>query len=122
MQDKMYKVEIITRLEKFEELKDALNAIGVEGMTVYKVDGCGAQMGYVSYYRGVRQEIHLLPKIKVDLFICETPLEKIFQVVQETLHTGEVGDGKVFVTEIADAMRIRTGERGRDAFIGPCKC
>ena len=121
-ENKMYKVEIITRLEKFDELKKALNEIGVDGMTVYHVEGCGAQGGYTTYYRGVKREVHLIPKIKVDVFICETPLQKLLDTVKATLHTGEYGDGKVFVSEICDAMRIRTGERGTDAFVGPCEC
>ncbi len=119
---KMYKVEIITRCEKFDDLKKALNEIGVDGMTVYRVEGCGAQGGYTTYYRGVKREIQLIKKIKVDVFICETPLEKLMETVKEVLYTGEYGDGKVFVSEICDAMRIRTGERGEAAFIGPCEC
>lgn len=122
MVNKIYKVEIVTRRERFNALRDALNEIGVDGMTVYKVDGCGAQGGHLTYYRGVKRQVHLLPKIKVDLFICETPLEKVFEVVEKTLRTGEYGDGKVFVTECYDALRVRTGERGAAAFVGPCEC
>lgn len=122
MSRKIYKVEIVTRREKFPVLKEALNEIGIDGMTVYKVEGCGAQCGHLTYYRGVKRQVNLLPKIKVDLFICEVPLEKVFEVVRDTLQTGEYGDGKVFVTECVDAMRVRTGERGEDAFIGPCEC
>ncbi|MCD7838344.1 MAG: P-II family nitrogen regulator [Clostridiales bacterium] len=122
MSKKIYKVEIVTRREKFPALKDALNEIGIDGMTVYKVEGCGAQGGHLTYYRGVKREVHLLPKVKVDLFICETPLEKVFEAVEKTLRTGEYGDGKVFVTECYDALRVRTGERGEAAFVGPCEC
>lgn len=122
MAKKIYKVEIVTRREKFNALKDALNEIGIDGMTVYKVEGCGAQGGHLTYYRGVQHEVYLLPKIKVDLFICEVPLEQVLQVIEKTLRTGEYGDGKVFVTECVDALRVRTGERGEAAFIGPCEC
>lgn len=122
MSKKIYKVEIVTRREKFPALKEALNEIGIDGMTVYKVEGCGAQCGHLTYYRGVKRQVHLLPKMKVELFICEVPLEKVFEVVLNTLQTGEYGDGKVFVTECVDAMRVRTGERGEAAFIGPCEC
>lgn len=122
MANQIYKVEIVTRREKFNQLKEALNEIGVDGMTVYKVDGCGAQGGHLTYYRGVKRQVHLLPKIKVELFICETPLEQVLEVVQKSLHTGEYGDGKVFVTQCCDALRVRTGERGEDAFHGPCEC
>lgn len=122
MAKKIYKVEIVTRREKFNALKDALNEIGIDGMTVYKVEGCGAQGGHLTYYRGVQHEVYLLPKIKVDLFICEVPLEQVLEVIEKTLRTGEYGDGKVFVTECVDALRVRTGERGEAAFIGPCEC
>lgn len=122
MSKKIYKVEIVTRREKFSALKEALNEIGIDGMTVYKVDGCGAQGGHLSYYRGVKRTVHLLPKIKVDLFICEVPLETVLQTVEKTLRTGEYGDGKVFITECVDALRVRTGERGEAAFVGPCEC
>lgn len=121
MSDNMYKIEIITRRESFDDLKSALNAVGVQGMTVYKVEGCGAQSGYVTTYRGVKREVQLLPKIKVDVYVSEIPYEKVLEAVREALFTGEVGDGKVFVTEVCDALRVRTGERGKDAFRGPCE-
>lgn len=122
MDKKIYKVEIVTRREKFNVLKDALNAIGIDGMTVYKVDGCGAQGGHLSYYRGVERKINLIPKIKIDLFICETPLEQVLSTIEKTLYTGQYGDGKVFISECCDALRVRTGERGAAAFVGDCEC
>lgn len=113
--NKIYKVEIITRKEKFNELKEALNEIGVEGMTVYDVQGCGVQKGIVTYYRGVKTEVQLIPKIKVEIVVSEVPYEKILETAERVLKTGTVGDGKVFVSEICEALRIRTGERGTDA-------
>ena len=112
---KIYKVEIITRKEKFNELKEALNESGVEGMTVYDVQGCGVQKGIVTYYRGVRTEVQLIPKIKVDIVVSEVPYEKVLETAERVLKTGTVGDGKIFVSEICEALRIRTGERGADA-------
>ena len=112
---KIYKVEIITRKEKFQELKDELTRIGVEGMTVYDVQGCGVQKGLVTYYRGVKTEIQLIPKIKIDIVVSEVPYEKVLETAERVLKTGTVGDGKVFVSELTEVLRIRTGERGADA-------
>lgn len=113
--EKIYKVEIITRKEKFQELKEALNEIGVEGMTVYDVQGCGVQKGIVTYYRGVKTEVQLIPKIKVDIVVSEVPYEKVLETAERVLKTGTVGDGKVFVSELCEVLRIRTGERGTNA-------
>ena len=112
---KIYKVEIITRKEKFQELKDELTRIGVEGMTVYDVQGCGVQKGIVTYYRGVKTEIQLIPKIKIDIVVSEVSYEKVLETAERVLKTGTVGDGKVFVSELTEVLRIRTGERGADA-------
>lgn len=112
---KIYKIEIITRREKFQELKDALNEIGIEGMTVYDVQGCGVQKGIVTYYRGVKTEVQLIPKVKIDIVVSEVPYEKVLETAERVLKTGTVGDGKVFVSELTEVLRIRTGERGADA-------
>lgn len=112
---KIYKIEIVTRKEKFQELKDELTRIGVEGMTVYDVQGCGVQKGIVTYYRGVKTEIQLIPKIKIDIVVSEVPYEKVLETAERVLKTGTVGDGKVFVSELTEVLRIRTGERGADA-------
>ena len=115
MEKKMYKVEILTRPERLDELKEALNEIGVTGMTVYDVAGCGAQKGHKSYYRGVEREISLLPKIKVEVIVCEVPVETVIETAEKILKTGKIGDGKIFVTEVMQVVRISTGERNRDA-------
>ena len=109
------KVEIITRTSKLEELKEALNKIGVLGMTVSQVYGCGLQKGHKEIYRGQEYEVNLVPKIKVETVICEIPVERVLEVAEKVLKTGKVGDGKIFVYELSDAVRIRTGDRGEDA-------
>ena len=117
MERKITKVEIITRPSKLEELKDALNRIGVLGMTVSQVFGCGLQKGYVEVYRGQKYNINLLPGLKVETVICEIPVEKVIEVAQQVCKTGKPGDGKIFVYELSDAVRIRTGDRGPEAIM-----
>lgn len=109
------KLEIVTRKSKFEELKLALNEIGIGGMTVYQVLGCGTQKGDKLYYRGVPVELKLVQKIKIEIVVSEIPVEKVVKVAQEVLRTGEIGDGKIFIYDVADVIKIRTGERGKDA-------
>ncbi|MBL4931266.1 P-II family nitrogen regulator [Clostridium paridis] len=115
MDKKLMKVDIITRANKFDELKDALNHIGVTGMTVSNVLGCGMQKGYKEYYRGVAVEVNLLPKIKVEIVVSEIPVEVVVDAAKKVLGTGEIGDGKIFIYELANVIRIRTGEEGWDA-------
>ncbi len=112
MSDKITKIEIITRPNKLDELKDALNDIGVLGMTVSQVYGCGLQKGHTETYRGQTFDINLVPKIKVETVVCEIPVEKVLETAQNVLRTGKMGDGKIFVYELSDAVRIRTGDRG----------
>ena len=111
----MTKIEIITRPSKLEELKDALNAIGVLGMTVSQVYGCGLQKGHKELFRGREYDVSLVPKIKVETVVCEIPVERVIETAQVVLRTGKFGDGKIFVYELSDAVRIRTGQRGVDA-------
>ena len=114
---KITKIDIITRSSKLEDLKDALNKIGVHGMTVSQVYGCGAQRGHKEVYRGREYEVNLVPKIKLETVVCEIPVETVLAVAQKVLRTGEFGDGKIFVYELADAVRIRTGHRGVEAIM-----
>lgn len=116
---KMTKVEIITRPEKLEVLKEALNAIGVAGMTVSQVYGCGLTKGHKEVYRGAEYNINLLPKIKVETVVCEIPVESVLETAKRVLRTGNLGDGKIFVYPIENAVRIRTGEEGDIAIIDP---
>lgn len=117
MDRKITKIEIVTRPSKLEELKDALNAIGVLGMTVSQVYGCGLQRGHKEVFRGHEYEVNLVPKIKIETVVCEVPVEKVLEVAQKVLRTGKFGDGKIFVYELADAVRIRTGQRGAEAIM-----
>ncbi|MDD7055436.1 MAG: P-II family nitrogen regulator [Selenomonadaceae bacterium] len=109
------KIEIITRANKLDELMNALNKIGVLGMTVSQVFGCGLQKGHEEVYRGRKYDINLVPKIKVETIVSEIPVDKVLETAQNVLRTGKFGDGKIFVIPVADAVRIRTGQRGDDA-------
>ena len=111
----IYEVVIIARLVKFDELKKALNDLGVTGMTVTQVMGCGIQKGANAYYRGVEMDASLLPKVKVDVVIGAIPVDKVIQVVRDTLYTGNIGDGKIFVYEVEKVVKVRTGEENMDA-------
>lgn len=117
MSDKITKIDIITRKAKLEELMAALNGIGVMGMTVTQVLGCGTQKGETQYYRGVPMEIKLLPKVKIEIVVCEVPVEKVVETAKKVLRTGQIGDGKIFVYDIQDVIKIRTGATGREALI-----
>lgn len=112
MADKLTKVDIITRPAKFDELKDALNDIGITGMTVTQVLGCGMQKGRTEMYRGVPMEINLLPKVKVEMVVCEVPVDKVVETAKKVLRTGEVGDGKIFIYPVENVIKVRTGEEG----------
>ena len=115
----MTKIDIITRPEKLEELKEALNAIHVTGMTVTQVYGCGLTKGHKEIYRGKEFTINLVPKVKVEIVVCEVPVEKVLDAAKRACRTGQIGDGKIFVYPIANAVRIRTGEEGDIAIIDP---
>ena len=116
---KMTKIDIITRPGKLEDLKEALNAIGVTGMTVTQVYGCGLQKGHTEVYRGKEYDINLLPGIKIEIVVCEVPVEKVIETAQRICRTGKVGDGKIFIYSIENAIRIRTGEQGDIAILDP---
>lgn len=112
---KMTKAVIITKQSKFEALKSALNNIGITGMTVTQVLGCGMQKGNREYYRGVPVEMTLLPKVKVEIVICKVPVDLLIKTVREVLYTGNVGDGKIFIYDVENVIKVRTGEEGFDA-------
>lgn len=117
--DKMTKVEIIMNPEKFEDLKEAMNGIGITGMTVTNALGCGLQKGHKEYYRGIEVEINLKQKLKVEIVVCEVPVDRVIETALRILQTGSIGDGKIFTYDVADAVRIRTGERGPEAIKDP---
>ncbi len=114
---KIYKVDAVIRPEKLEELKDRLYEIGVTGITVTEVYGCGLTHGQQEIYRGNVVSVNLLPKVKIEIVIYETPLDKLVETIREVCNTGHVGDGKIFVSELKTAIKIRTGEEGGAAII-----
>ena len=117
MADKITKIDIITRKTNFEELKTALNEIGITGMTATQVLGCGTQKGDIQYYRGIPMEMKLLPKIKVEIVVSEIPVDKVVETATKVLRTGEIGDGKIFVYDVQQVVKVRTGATGKDALI-----
>ena len=112
---KVTKIEIITRASKLEDLKSALNSIGVEGMTVSQVYGCGLQKGHTEVYRGRQYTVNLVPKVKIETIVCDVPVEKVMETARAALQTGHIGDGKIFVYNVENVMRIRTGTMGDKA-------
>jgi nitrogen regulatory protein P-II 1 len=111
----MTKIECIIRPERFEDVNALLNELGIVGMTTSEVRGCGRQRGYVERYRGMEYQVRLLPKMKLELIVRDDQVEDVVQAILKSGRTGEVGDGKIFLTRIDDAIRIRTGERGEGA-------
>ena len=112
---KMSKVVIILKQSKFEALKTAMSDIGITGMTVTQVLGCGMQKGRSEYYRGVEMEINLIPKVKVELVVCKVPVRTVIDAAKKALYTGHIGDGKIFVYGVENVVKVRTGEEGYDA-------
>ncbi|MDD3173010.1 MAG: ammonium transporter [Herbinix sp.] len=117
-QAKLTKVEIITKQNKFEALKAAMNAIGVTGMTVTNVLGCGIQKGASEYYRGVPMDMNLLPKVQVEIVVSKVPVDMVVEEARKALYTGNIGDGKIFVYDVENVIKVRTGETGYDALQG----
>ncbi len=108
----MVRIEAIIRREKFEDVKDALQRIGVIAMTVDEVYGCGHQAGHIEHYRGLETHINLLPKIRITTVVHEVDPDTVVDAICTAAYTGEHGDGKIFITPLLDAIRIRTRERG----------
>ena len=106
------KIEIITRPEKIDELKEALNQIGVAGMTVTQVHGYGLTKGHKEIYRGQEYNINFVAKSKLEVVVCEVPVEAVLETAKRVCQTGKIGDGKIFVYPLSNAIRIRTGEEG----------
>ena len=115
---KLSKVDIICKQSKFERLKDALNSVGVTGITVTQVLGCGAQKGQTKYYRGVEMEMNLLPKVKVEVIVSKVPVGDVVKAAKQALYTGNIGDGKIFVYNVENVIKVRTGEEGYEALQG----
>lgn len=113
--EKITKVEIVCKEAKLESLKNAMVGIGITGMTVSHVLGCGVQKGKPEYYRGVAVETSLLPKIQVDIVVCKVPVALVVETAKKILYTGHIGDGKIFVYDVENVVKVRTGEEGYDA-------
>lgn len=111
----MKKLDLIIRPHKLDEVKDALTAIGVQGMTVTEVKGFGRQKGKTELYRGSEYSITFLPKVRLEVLVSDAMLEQTMKAASDAARTGRIGDGKIMVTEIQDVMRIRTGETGEAA-------
>jgi nitrogen regulatory protein P-II 1 len=111
----MKKIEAIVKPFKLDEVKEALQGIGIQGMTVTEVKGFGRPKGHTELYRGAEYVVDFLPKIKVELAVSDELVDKAVQAIVQAANTGRIGDGKIFVTDIEEAIRIRTGERGPDA-------
>ena len=112
---KFTKVEIVCREARFDALKNALMELGITGMTVSHVLGCGVQGGKPEYYRGVAVETNLLPKVRVDVVVSKVPVRSVIETAKQTLYTGHIGDGKIFVYDVENVVKVRTGEEGYDA-------
>jgi len=110
----MKKIEAIIRPERLQSVQDALDELGVSGLTVSDVMGCGRQKGYTEQYRGSRANISLLPKIKIESVVSSEVLEQTVDAITAAAYTGETGDGRLFVIDVDQAVRIRTGERGEE--------
>ncbi len=111
----MKKIEAIIKPFKLDEVKDKLNEIGIKGITVSEVKGFGRQKGHTELYRGAEYVVDFLPKIKLEIVISDNQLDEVVNAIMKTAQTGRIGDGKIFVIDLADTIRIRTGERGEEA-------
>ena len=111
----MKKVEAIVKPFKLDEVKDKLNEIGVQGITVTEVKGFGRQKGHTELYRGAEYVVDFLPKVKMEIVVADAQADEVIETIMKTAQTGRIGDGKIFVTDLVDVIRIRTGERGEEA-------
>ena len=108
-------IEAIIKPFKLDEVKDALNAIGIEGITVSEVKGFGRQKGHTELYRGAEYVVDFIPKIKMEIAVSDELVSKVIETIQSSAKTGRIGDGKIFIISLEEAIRIRTGETGADA-------
>jgi nitrogen regulatory protein P-II 1 len=111
----MQKIEAVIQPSKLDAVKDALVEIGVEGMTILEARGHGRQKGHTEFYRGREYSVDLLPKVKLEMVVADEMVEKVIQAIMTTARTGKIGDGKIFVTKVDEAIRIRNDERGEIA-------
>ena len=111
----MKKIEAIIKPFKLDDVKEALNEIGIQGMTISEVKGYGRQKGHTEIYRGAEYVVDFIPKIKIDIVVDAVRAEQVVEKIQEAANTGKIGDGKIFVFPVEQAIRVRTGEKGQDA-------
>ena len=111
----MKKIEAIIKPFKLDEVKEALHEIGLQGITVTEAKGFGRQKGHTELYRGAEYVVDFLPKVKLEIVLEDTLLEQAVEAIQRAAHTGRIGDGKIFITSVEEAIRIRTGEHGSEA-------
>ena len=111
----MKKIEAIIKPFKLDEVKEALQEVGVQGITVLEAKGFGRQKGHTELYRGAEYVIDFLPKVKIEVVVSDDMLDKVIEAIETAARTGRIGDGKIFISDIAEAVRIRTGERGPEA-------
>jgi|TARA_B100000809_G_scaffold206540_1_gene208641 nitrogen regulatory protein P-II 1 len=111
----MKKIEAIIKPFKLDEVKDALHEIGLQGITVTEAKGFGRQRGHTELYRGAEYVVDFLPKVKIEIVLEEIQVERAVEAIQQAAQTGRIGDGKIFITSVEEVIRIRTGERGKDA-------
>jgi nitrogen regulatory protein P-II 1 len=109
------KVEAIIKPFKLDEVKEALNEVGIQGITVSEVKGFGRQKGHTELYRGAEYVVDFIPKIKMEIIVSDEIVSKVVETIEQAAKTGRIGDGKIFVTSVEEVIRIRTGERGEDA-------
>jgi nitrogen regulatory protein P-II 1 len=108
----MKKIEAIIKPFKLDEVREALSELGIMGLTATEVKGFGRQKGHTELYRGAEYVVDFLPKVKLDIFVADAIVDKVIDSITKTAHTGKIGDGKIFVMNVEDAIRIRTGEKG----------
>jgi nitrogen regulatory protein P-II 1 len=111
----MNKIEAIIKPFKLDDVKDILSEIGVHGMTISEVKGCGRQKGHKEIYRGAEYLVNFIPKIKIEIVVESDKTDKVVEAIIKASNTGKIGDGKIFVFPVEEAIRVRTGERGKDA-------
>lgn len=111
----MKKIEAIIKPFKLDEVKEALHEVGLQGITVIEAKGFGRQKGHTELYRGAEYVVDFLPKVKIELVILDDMLERAVEAIQQAAYTGRIGDGKIFISSIEEAIRVRTGEKGNEA-------
>lgn len=111
----MKKIEAIVKPFKLDDIKEALSSVGITGMTITEVKGFGRQKGHTELYRGAEYQVDFLPKMKIEIAVADEQVRQVVEAIEKAAQTGRIGDGKIFVLPIEDVIRIRTGERGRDA-------